>query len=60
MGNLTRKHVAGSLRGAAATIAVPDAMRLGAWGDVMGRGDSDSGLSLDESDFNLVDKYKTF
>jgi hypothetical protein len=26
----------------------------------MGRGDSDSGLPLDESDFNLVNKYKTF
>ena len=51
-------------------------MRLGAWGDVMGNGavgiasgiavkqmghgDSDSGLPLDESGFNLVDKYKTF
>ena len=37
MGNLTDKHVAGSLGGAAATIAVPDAMRRG-WGDVMGSG----------------------
>ena len=26
----------------------------------MGRGDSNSGLPLDESDFNLVDEYKTF
>jgi len=50
-------------------------MRSRGWGDEMGRGamdigggiavkqmgcgDSDSGLSLDESDFNLVDKYKT-
>jgi len=28
VGNLTRKHVAGSLGGATATIAVPNAMRL--------------------------------
>lgn len=26
----------------------------------MGRGDSDAGLPLDESDLNLVDEYKTF
>jgi len=26
----------------------------------MGRGDSDSGLPLEESDFNLIDKCKTF
>ena len=38
MGNLTRKHVAGSLGGGVATIAVPDAMRLRGWGDVMGGG----------------------
>ena len=37
VGNLTRKHVAGFLGGAAATIAVPNAMRLrGGWGDVIG------------------------
>jgi hypothetical protein len=75
-GNLTGKHVAGSPGGAAATVAVPNAMRLRGWGDVMGsgavgisggiavkqmgRGDSDSGLPLDESDFNLVDNYNTF
>ncbi|MBC2701770.1 MAG: hypothetical protein HF976_10235 [ANME-2 cluster archaeon] len=34
-GNLTGKHVAGSLGGAAATIAVPNAMRLRGWGDVI-------------------------
>ena len=33
--NLTGKHVAGSLEGAAATIAVPNAMRLKGWSDVM-------------------------
>ena len=38
VGNLTRKHVAGSLGGGAATIAVPNAMRLRGWGDVMGSG----------------------
>ena len=31
MGNLTGKHIAGSLGGAAATIAVPNAMRLKGW-----------------------------
>ena len=30
------KHVAGSLGGAAATIAVPNAMRLRNWGNVRG------------------------
>ena len=76
VGNLTDKHVVGSLGGAAATIAVPNAMRLRGWGDVMGtgavvidgdiaikqmgRGDSNFGLPLDESDFNFTDKYKTF
>jgi len=69
VGNLTRKHVAGFLVGAAATIAIPNAMRLRGWGDVMdsgiavkqmGRGDSNSGLTLDENEFNLVDKHKTF
>ena len=75
MGNLTGNHIAGSLGGAAATIAVPNAIRLRAWGDEMGggpvaigggiavkqmgRGDSNSGLPLDESYFNLVDNYKT-
>ena len=38
IGNLTSKHVAGSLGGAAATIAVPNAMRPMGWGDVMGSG----------------------
>jgi hypothetical protein len=38
VGNLTGKHVAGSLRGAAATIAVPNAMRLKSWSDVMASG----------------------
>jgi hypothetical protein len=35
---ITGKHVAGSLEGAAATIAIPNAMRLRGWGDVMGNG----------------------
>ncbi|MBE0523102.1 MAG: hypothetical protein IBX40_02025 [Methanosarcinales archaeon] len=35
IGNLTGKHVAGSLGGAAATIAVPNAMQLKGWNDVM-------------------------
>jgi len=35
MGNLTGKHVAGSLGGVAATIAVPNTMRLKGWSDVM-------------------------
>ena len=35
VGNFTDKHVAGSLGGAAATIAVPNAMRLRGWNDVM-------------------------
>ena len=76
MGNLTRKHVVGSLGGAAATIAVPNTMRLRGWGDVigsvavaigcriaqklMGRGDTNSGLTLDENEFNLVDTYTIF
>ena len=38
VGNLTGKHVAGSLGGAAATIAVPNAMRLKGWSDVMASG----------------------
>ena len=38
MSKLAGKHVAGSLGGAAGTIAVPDAMRLRGWGDVMGGG----------------------
>jgi len=38
VGNLTGKHVAGSLGGSAATIAVPNAMRLMGWGDVMSSG----------------------
>jgi hypothetical protein len=38
VGNLTGKHVAGSLGGAAATIAVPNAMRLRGWSDVMASG----------------------
>ena len=75
-GNLTDRHVAGSLGGADTSIAVPNAKRARSWGDVMGssvvaigcriaqkqmgRGDSNSGLPLDESDFNLVDEYKTF
>ena len=37
-GNLTSKHVAGSLGGGAATIAVPNAMRLKGWNDVMASG----------------------
>jgi len=36
--NLTGKHVAGPLGGAAATIAVPNAMWLRGWSDVMGSG----------------------
>jgi len=36
VGNLTGKHVAGFPGGAAATIAIPNAMRLRAWGDGMG------------------------
>jgi hypothetical protein len=36
VGNLTGKH--GSLGGAAATIAVPNAMRLKGWSDVMASG----------------------
>jgi hypothetical protein len=35
VGNLTRKHVAGFLGGAGATVAVPNAMRLRGWGDVI-------------------------
>ena len=38
MSKLAGKHVADSLGGAAGTIAVPDAMRLRGWGDVMGGG----------------------
>jgi len=38
VGNLTGKHVAGSLGKAAATIAVPNAMRLKSWSDVMASG----------------------
>jgi len=38
VGNFTGKHVAGSLEGAAATIAVPNAMRLKDWSDVMASG----------------------
>ena len=38
VGNLTGKHMAGSLGGAAATIAVPNAMRLKGWSDVMPNG----------------------
>jgi len=38
VGNLTRKHVAGSPGGAAAIIAVPNAMWPRGWGDVMGSG----------------------
>jgi hypothetical protein len=38
VGNLTGKHVAGSLGGAVATIAVPNAMRLKGWSDVMASG----------------------
>jgi hypothetical protein len=38
VGNLTGKHVAGSLGGAAATIAVPNAIRLRGWSDVMASG----------------------
>ncbi|MBW6481331.1 MAG: hypothetical protein K0B37_18035 [Bacteroidales bacterium] len=38
VGNLTGKHVAGSLGGAAATIAVPNAMRLKGWSDVAASG----------------------
>jgi len=38
VGNLTRKHVAGSLRGAAASIAVPNAMQLRGWSNVMASG----------------------
>jgi len=38
VGNLTGKHVVGSLRGAAATIAVSNTMRFRGWGDVMGSG----------------------
>ena len=38
VGNLTGKHVADSLVGAAATIAVPNAMRLKGWSDVMASG----------------------
>jgi len=36
--NLTGKHEAGSLGGAAATIAVPNALRLKGWSDVMASG----------------------
>ena len=38
VGNLTGKHVAESMEGAAATIAVPNAMRLRGWSDVLGSG----------------------
>ena len=38
VGNPTGKHVAGSLGGAAATRAVPNAMRLKGWSDVMASG----------------------
>ena len=38
MGNLTGKHVAGSLGGGVTTIAVPNAMRLRGRGNVMGSG----------------------
>ncbi|MBA1341959.1 MAG: hypothetical protein C5S40_07435 [ANME-2 cluster archaeon] len=38
MSNLAGKHVAGFLGGTAATIAVPNAMRLRGWSDVMGSG----------------------
>ena len=38
VGNLTGKHVAGSQGGGAATIAVPNAMRLRGWSDVMASG----------------------
>jgi len=38
VGNLTRKHVAGFLGGAAATIAVPNVMRLRGWSDVINSG----------------------
>jgi len=76
VGNLTDRHVAGSLGGADITIAVHKAMQPRGWGDVMdsgavvigggiaikhmGRGDSNSGLTLDENEFNLVDKHKIF
>ena len=36
--NLTAKHVAEFLRGAAATVTVPNAMRLKEWSDVMASG----------------------
>jgi len=35
VGNLTGKHVAGSLGGVAATIAVPNAIRPRGWSDAM-------------------------
>ena len=38
VGNLTGKRVAGSLGGGAATIAVPNTMRLRGWSDVMDSG----------------------
>jgi len=38
VGNLTGKHVPGSLGGTAATIAVHNTMRLRGWSNVMARG----------------------
>ena len=38
VGNLAGKHVAGSLGGVVATLAVHNAMRFRAWGDVIGSG----------------------
>ena len=35
-GQPTGKYIAGPLGGAAATIAIPNAMRFRSWGDVMG------------------------
>ena len=46
VGNLTGKHVAGFLGGAAATIAVPNAMRLRGWSNVMASGAVSIGGSI--------------
>ena len=46
VGNLTRKHVAGSLGRATATIAVPNALRLRGWSNVMASGAVSIGGSI--------------
>ena len=59
VGNFTDKHVAGSLGGAAATIAVPNAMQLRGWGDVMASGAASigGGIAVKQMDEGAGDAF---